>query len=236
MLSELKTSKQKEQNSEVGDFHGATKQEVQKRWNARLRTKRSTENTFANKQIVKIWYVVTLTIAHWQSAWRNDWNSKRIKNRERWIYSSHVNEYGKPLDFWRKLHICNTYSIYFLFWATMRKASDIWRVLMCQRNFWQSWPCLVLLLLQRIVEDKTWLEDIVSFASGPRWAPLWADALFAKLAARWFRGHTTYHHVALTKTNTQTKRCHISHIFSSHPIVNPNSNPINSKVLSRMHF
>ena len=165
------------------------------------------------------------------------------------IYSSHVNEYGRPLDFWIT-YICNAYSIYFLFWATMKKTSDIWRVLMCQRNFWQSWPCLVLLLLQRIVEDKTWLEDIVSFASGPRWAPLWADALFAKLAARWFRGHTTYHHVALTKTNTQTKRCHISHIFSSHPIVNPTSNPINSKrahtncrnrnldqqVLSRMHF
>ena len=125
MLSELKTSKQKEQNSAVEDFHSATKQEVQKRWNARLRTIRSTENTFANKQIVKIWYVVTLTIAHWQSAWRNDWNSKPIKNRERWIYSSHVNEYGKPLDFWRKLHICNTYSIYFLIWATRRKASDI---------------------------------------------------------------------------------------------------------------
>ena len=53
MLSELKTSKQKEQNSAVEDFHSATKQEVQKRWNARLRTKRS-ENTFANKQIVKI--------------------------------------------------------------------------------------------------------------------------------------------------------------------------------------
>ena len=166
------------------------------------------------------------------------------------IYSSHVNEYGRPLDFWIT-YICNAYSIYFLFWATMKKTSDIWRVLMCQRNIWQSWPCLVLLLLQRIVEDKTWLEDIVSFASGPRWAPLWADALFAKLAARWFRGHTTYHHVALTKTktktrsrtktglsyhhvaltktNTQTKRCHISHIFSSHPIVNPTSNPINSK-------
>ena len=53
MLSELKT-KQKEQNSEVEDFHGATKQEVQKKWNARPRTKRSTENTFAKKQIVKI--------------------------------------------------------------------------------------------------------------------------------------------------------------------------------------
>ena len=54
------------------------------------------------------------------------------------------------------------------------------------------------------------------------------------------------------KTNTQTKRCHISHIFSSYPIVNPNPNPnpMNSKrahtncrnrdlaqqVLSRMHF
>ena len=50
MLSELKTSKQKEQNSEGEDFHSATKQEVQKRWNARLRTKRSTENTKTKRE------------------------------------------------------------------------------------------------------------------------------------------------------------------------------------------
>jgi len=49
MLSEMKTSKQKEQNSAVEDFHSATKQEME----CKAPDEKNTENTFANKQIVK---------------------------------------------------------------------------------------------------------------------------------------------------------------------------------------